>query len=376
MNKILITNYNDEILTAEYDGSRILDINIESTSMYHVGDIFVGRVESIAKNIGAAFIEISPGQNCFYQLKRQDNLKVGDEILIQISKEAVKTKDPECDIKISLPGKYIVVNEGRYRLGISSKIPNNDNKFALQQLFDATFSYDDNYSFIVRTNAETLSPEEVLREASESITKISEIREKASHSVVYKKIYSGNQYYLDKIRDARGEVEIITDIQDVIEDVRLQYPDVCATFYDDKDLSITALYKIESAISEATNKKVWLKSGGYLVIEETEALTVIDVNTGKNDSGKNIQNTFFETNLEAAIEASRQLRLRNISGIIIIDFIDMNDRSRMDEVIWNLKEALLSDPIKATYVDTTKLNLVEITRKKMLKSLKEQLVTK
>lgn len=373
MNKIIITKIDDRIVTAEYSENRILDINFETTGSTHVDDIFVGRVESIAKNINAAFIEIADGVKCFYQMTKTDTLKVGDELPVQIVKDAVKTKDAECTTKLSLPGKYVVVTEGKYRLGISSKIPQNDKRFELQQLFDSTFSYEDEFSFIIRTNAESVSNEEVISQAKSSINELKAIKEKAEHMPPFKKIMSGNAYYLDKIRDAHTEIEVITDISSIFEEIECTFPNVSTKLYNDELLSLTKLYKLESAIDDGLSRKVWLKSGGYLVIDETEAMTIIDVNTGKNDTHGNMEDTFFKTNIEAAIEAAAQMRFRNLSGIIIIDFIDMRKREHMDELIICLKERLMQDPIKATFVDVTKLNLVEVTRKKMYKNLREQL---
>lgn len=137
-------------------------------------------------------------------------------------------------------------------------------------------------------------------------------------------------------------------------------------------VALIKLYRIEKTLEEALNKKVWLKSGGYLVIEPTEALTVIDVNTGKYAGKKNLRDTIMKINLEAAEEASRQLRLRNLSGIIIIDFIDMEMEEDRKRLLKKLAEWCGRDPVKTTVVDITKLNLVEVTRKKIRRPLYEQ----
>ena len=143
--------------------------------------------------------------------------------------------------------------------------------------------------------------------------------------------------------------------------------------YDDNSYSLWNLYGIETLLDDATRTRVWLKSGGYLVIEPTEALTVIDVNTGKYEGGKNAEATFVKINQEAAVEVAKQLRLRNISGIVIIDFIDMKSEADKLDVLSTLNQSLKRDPVKATLVDMTKLNLAEVTRKKVKKSLREQL---
>ena len=373
MNKLIITDYKEKITTIEYCGQTAVDINLEKKSDFHLYDVFVGRVESIAKNINSAFISIGDGVKCFYQLDAEDKIKTGDVLPVQIVKEKSKSKDAECSINISIPGEFVVVTEGLYSLGISSKFTDNNRKFDLQQLFDSTFSYDDNYSFILRTKSEKATDEEILGEAYSHMKLIEELKSRAAHTPEHKKIFSGTAYYIDKIRDMKEACEIVTDDKAVYENVLSSFPDANVTFYEDELLPLSKLYKTETLIKEASGRKVWLKCGGYIVIDETEAMTVIDVNTGKNDSKKNMEETFFVTNLEAAREAARQIRLRNLSGIIIIDFIDMKKKSHMDEVVEFLKEAVFSDPVRTIVVDVTKLNLVELTRKKMHMTLKEQL---
>ncbi len=373
MNKIIITQYNGRIMTAEADEKRILDISFEESGRVRIDDIYTGRVESIADNIKAAFIEVADGVKCFYQMKPDEKLKIGQELPVQIRREAVKTKDAECDIRLSIPGKYVVVTEGIYSLGISSKIPDGPRRFELQQLFDVEFSYDDEFSFIIRTNALEAENEVILEEARTHMEMLRALRESASHSVPFKKLYSGSSVYSDKLRDHRGEICAVTDVKEIYEDILSSFPEIPAEFYQDEMLSLVKLYRIESAIEDALARKVWLKSGGYLVIDETEALTVIDVNTGKNDTKGKMEEVFFKTNIEAAREAAAQLRLRNISGMIIIDFIDMKSKGHLDELVSVLKKELFNDPVKASFVDVTKLNLVEVTRKKMLRSLREQL---
>ena len=146
------------------------------------------------------------------------------------------------------------------------------------------------------------------------------------------------------------------------------------SFYQDPLLSLSALYGLDKAVEEALGKRVWLKSGGYLVIEPTEAMVVIDVNTGKYSGKKTLQETIFKINLEAAQEIARQIRLRNLSGIIIVDFIDMEPGENRELLLKALSEAAAADPVKTTVVGMTKLNLVEMTRKKVRRPLHEQVL--
>ena len=144
--------------------------------------------------------------------------------------------------------------------------------------------------------------------------------------------------------------------------------------YEDKLLPLIKLYRLEQVLKEATQERVWLKSGAYLVIQPTEALTVIDVNTGKYEGRKNQQDTFLKINLEAAGEIAYQLRLRNLSGIIIVDFINMASGEYKETLLEELEKDLCNDPLKATLIGMTPLNLVEITRKKIRKPLREQMM--
>ena len=148
------------------------------------------------------------------------------------------------------------------------------------------------------------------------------------------------------------------------------------SFYEDRLLPLGKLYSLDKAFEEAQSERVWLKSGGYLVIQPTEALTVIDVNTGKYEGKKNTEEAFFRINREAAQESARQIRLRSLSGIIIIDFINMEEKEHQETVLEELKNAVKTDPVRPVLVDMTPLGLVEVTRKRQYRSLKEQLADK
>lgn len=187
--------------------------------------------------------------------------------------------------------------------------------------------------------------------------------------------------YIKQLRNMRQDEldEIITDDKEIYEQahefLKAHQPGDLdkLRFYSDESYSLWKLYGLETILDDAIRTRVWLKSGGYLVIEPTEALTVVDVNTGKYDGNKNAEATFVKINQEAAAETAKQLRLRNISGIIIIDFIDMKTEADKLDVLSTLNSELKKDPVKATLVDMTKLNLAEVTRKKVKKSLREQL---
>lgn len=355
-----------------------------------IGNIYVGKVKNIVKNIDAAFVEIKKGVLCFLPLaeaedaiftcgKSQKKLAVGDELLVQVLKDGVKTKAPVVSTNLNFTGRYFVLTTKRKNeIGISNKLGEAERKRLLEY---AQKKENDSFGMILRTNAKNASEEELDAEYAY----LTEVFKKVVHHGIYKTVFSllmqDEAPYIKQLRNIRQDEleEIVTDSQEIFDQayafLKEHQPGDLGKLrlYDDPSYSLWNLYGIETLLDDATRTRVWLKSGGYLVIEPTEALTVIDVNTGKYEGNKNADATFLKINMEAAAEAARQLRLRNISGIIIIDFIDMKTEADKLEVLSALNHALKKDPVKAALVDMTKLNLAEITRKKVKKSLREQL---
>ncbi|WP_321015576.1 ribonuclease E/G, partial [Hungatella effluvii] len=239
---------------------------------------------------------------------------------------------------------------------------------------------EEDFGIIVRTNAPEASFDAILEELKSLKALYRRVMEDALHRTCYSLLYRTPPSYLTDIRDSfHGSLgAIVTDETDIYEAIQaylksFQPGDLQKlTFYDDALLPLSKLYKVEKSMSEALGKRVWLKSGGYLVIEPTEALCVIDVNTGKYSGKKNLHDTIMKINTEAAVEIARQLRLRNLSGIIIIDFIDMETEEDQRELLSVLSRVLAKDPVKTSVVEITKLNLVEVTRKKIRRPFHEQ----
>lgn len=354
-----------------------------------IGNIYVGKVKNIVKNIDAAFVEIKKGVLCFLPLSEAENaifttpkehakLAAGDELLVQVLKDGVKTKAPVVTTNLNFTGRYFVLTTARKdEIGISNKL----NAEERARLEGYAQTKNDNFGMILRTNAAGASIEELDREYDY----LKEVYEKVVtygvHKTAFSLLMQDEAPYIKQLRNIRKDEleEIVTDDREIFDQAHeflsLHQPgDVGKLrFYEDESYSLWKLYGLETVLDDATRTRVWLKSGGYLVIEPTEALTVVDVNTGKYDGKKNAESTFVKINTEAAVETAKQLRLRNISGIIIIDFIDMKKESDKLEVLDVLNRELKNDPVKAVLVDMTKLNLAEVTRKKVKKSLKEQL---
>ena len=399
MNKIIITRRSGQILTAVWDGTRILEFGAEEEQVLRVGDIYLGRVHAVARNIQAAFVEVQPGVLCFLPLSGPSprRVKTGQVLPVIVTREAVKTKEPVVSDQLSLNGRYLVLVTDRSRIAVSQKIRSKVRREELKALLESLLSGESpegqqecppdlsgeepqQPGFIVRTNAEDAEDKVILEEASRLLDEYARLTDIAPHRTVYSLLKAGIPSWLTSVRDAReGSVgEVITDQEDIFRqltehpEVRDLFPEGTVRLYRDR-YPLEKLYRIEHFLEMALSRRVWLKSGGYLVIEYTEAMTVIDVNTGKYDGHKSREETFRLINLEAAREIAMQLRLRNLSGIVIVDFIDLDEEAHREELQRELASALAKDPQKAVLVDFTALWLAEITRKKTRKPLHEML---
>lgn len=391
-NKLVLTTKENRIISSLIEDNEFVQLRVDSMDSDSIlGNIYVGKVKNIVKNINAAFIEIADGVMCYYSLeenkypiyvkdKKSERLVMGDEILVQIEKENIKTKAPVATCHLNFTGKYVVLTHGKTKVGVSSKITSDKEKKRLKEILSSYKNSE--YGFIIRTNAEGAS-EEILRGEIETLIKrYEEITGFGVHRSAFSLVYKTPSAYLCDIRDgyANALTEIVTDdqliftqIKEYLETYQVEDLDKLRLYQDDQ-IKLCALYNIDKRLDEATREHVWLKSGAYLVIQHTEAFNVIDVNTGKAIAGKKkAQETFLKINLEAARESARQIRLRNLSGIIIIDFIDLLEKRDQEILMRELTDLFRKDPVKTTVVDITALNLVEITRKKVRKPLHEQM---
>jgi len=392
--KVLLHKDEKGVWTFVVEDNEIVEIQVypigeQIDEGHQIGDIYIGKVKKIAHNIGAAFIEISPGLECYYDLSHVDKaiftekkgkkpIVVGDELLVQISKEASKNKVATVTSDLSFNGFYGILTSGNTRMGVSTKIPKPKREAMKEQLraFD-----NDAYGIIVRTNAKDVAFEEVEKEIKQLIVDFEAFVKYAKMRTCFSCLKMAPAAYINNLMNvyAEGLSEIITDDARIYDEVRSFYkannPGAISKirYYNDSQLPLSALYNTPKAISRALSERVWLPNGAYLMIQPTEALTVIDVNSGKYISKDKAQDGTLKVNLEAAKEIAKQLRLRNISGIIIIDFINSNHGEDTVTLIKALKGHLAKDPIQTSYVDLTELHLVEVTRKKIRKPLAESL---
>lgn len=410
MHKLLITaqNYKKEsYLTALIDEKgRIIETDLYPIQEHQAGDksaaqslpssvtigtICIGKVKSIVKNLNAAFVDVAKGVTCYLSIDNIENawfshqareglLTEGDEVVVQVIKEGIKTKFPTAGTKFSLTGKYFVLTNEHKRLGLSGKLSAED-KARLEPVIWGRMRSD--YGLIVRTNAGAVAEDtldtELFAELSKLEAQYDAIRAIYPHRTCYSVLNPAKPFYqtaLDNVYQEDLE-EIITDDKTIYNSILELYAKDEALLaklrlYQDDALTLTQVYNVNTQLEKALQERVWLKSGAYLVIQPTEALTVIDVNSGKNTSKKKMQEYYYKINAEAAAEIARQLRLRNISGIVVIDFINMEKNSDRQELMNVLRSHLKCDPIPTQLVDITRLGLVEVTRKKGRKPLAEQ----
>ncbi len=356
-----------------------------------LNSIFVARVDNIVPNIKGAFVRISQKQVCYLPLedvkaplyvKKQSErkeLSIGDEIVVQVVKDAVKTKDPVVSTKLTLAGKYCVLTTDNTSLGVSKKITGESHLHMCELLSSNVCEQSKEYGFgmVIRTNALEVTEEKLLEDIHETVLRFIVLKEKSAHQTAFTVLEKPEAPFVQKLKcvDLSSLDGVFTDEDDIFTEIESKLPYLkdkgLLKLYQDDKVSLGTLYNFRGSVDKLIEKRVWLKSGANIIIEQLETLTVIDINSGKNIS-KN-ETAILEINKEAAIEIARQLRLRNISGMIIVDFINMKSKEYMDELVSVLKEEIKKDSVTCTFMDVTKLGLVELTRKKTYKSLKEQI---
>ncbi len=368
---------------------KLTEIRSGQNDHYPLGSIYVGRVQKILKDINGAFIEIAPGFTCFYHLDKNQEpvfvrknasrqLQQGDELLVQIERDAVKTKQPQVTSNLNLAGRFLVLTSGNRKFGISSKLPESD-RSRFHGLLDPY--YDGSFGIVVRTNAAGVSDQQILKEFHELKQSLDQILQYGTTRACFTRIADPEPFWLEQVKGVYPDTisEIVTDeaeIYDRLKEYTGLYEDfsgIPVRLYQDPEYDLYKVYSLKQQLEHARSARVWMKSGAFLVIEPTEALTVIDVNSGKHVSKKDPEAQHLAVNLEAADEICRQMRLRNLSGIIIVDFINLEKEDNRRTLFTYLKMAVKADPVPVQVVDQTQLGLIEITRKKTAKTLEEQL---
>lgn len=378
------------VIAEDVDG-KLMKLHIDEPQKENLlGSIHVGKVQKVLPNINGAFVEIENRIPCFYPYKKQAEpihvrnqvnreIKPGDEILVQVTQEALKMKAPCVSSNLNFTGTYLVLTTENKMLGISGKL-SNEKRAELKRILEAHLEKERSFGVIVRTNAKDATEEELVRELSMLKKEYEEVLRKGNFSPCFKKIKDGDSSIVQKLKHVYwNELEkIVTDDKDIYEAIseylqRMDPMPACKVqYYQDNLLPLYKLYRLEHGLEQALEERVWLKSGGFLMIQQTEAFVVIDVNSGKNTSKKGAEEEYKKINLEAAKEIARQMQLRNLYGIILVDFINMNQYEDQKELIRAMKTFTKEDSVQTTVVDITSLGIMEITRKKEEKSIAEQ----
>ncbi len=420
LKELVVNTTEHETRVALLENSTIAELFIERGDETNItGNIYKGRIQRVLPGMQAAFVDIglnqaaflyvddvldqtSPevarqfeqeGDTCeavtdsdapdggikewhlpFYAGSIEELVTEGQEVLVQVAKSSIGNKGPRVTTHISLPGRYVVMMPGIDHIGISRKITDEKERSRLKNLL-LPFKKN-SFGYIIRTAAEGVNEKVLNKEISFLSTTWAEIKKKnqqgSSPALIYKDLTVIFRAVRDLLTDEADK--LIIDSEKTYQDVQIFLnkfmPDLnlSVELYDGRE-SIFDAYNIEPDIERALKKKVWLKSGGHIIIEQTEALVAIDVNTGRYVGGHNFDETILKTNLEAVKEIAYQVRLRNIGGIIIIDFIDMKKEQHKEKVMTQLNEAMKKDKSQINVLPLSELGLVQMTRKRTRRNL-------
>lgn len=369
--KVIVVKRENKHLILLLQNNKLHDLHVAPEQEGLLGNIYLARVQKIIPGLQAAFVDIEKGTSCFLQKVDLKSIKGNDEIPVQVVAEASKSKQPAVSCELSLQGQFCAVALKKPGLSFSGQLSVTCKKKIKEALSHC--SVYEKYHVIIRTNAGELSDYNPLTEEMVGLAQeLSDLLDAAPHRTCFSLLRKEALGYVKAVRDIKESTydEIVTDIPEVFEILYGLYGEK-VRFYQDEMITLSKLYSVETHLQNALSKKVWLDSGGFLVIEPTEALTVIDVNTGKYDNKK--IHSFLPVNKQAAEEIARQMRIRNLSGIIIVDFINMESEKDNLELLAYLRELVKKDSVKTRVIDMTPLGLMEITRQKTSKTLWEVL---
>ena len=384
---MVVRQQNDRTQIAVLEDGVLVEHYVDkATHQSMVGNVYLGKVQNVLPSMEAAFVDVGKGRNAVLYAgevnfdasglegdsKRIESaLKSGQAVLVQVTKDPVGHKGARLTSQVSLPGRYLVYVPGGSMMGISRKLPDKE-RTRLKQILKQVMP--EGAGVIVRTAAEGATEEELSRDVARLAAQWEAIEQKSKTANAPELLYSEPDLTIRVVRDIFNEdfASLVVAGDEgwdlVYEYVRYVAPHLAdrLTHWTDDDEDVYARYRIDEQLAKALERKVWLPSGGSLVIDNTEAMTVVDVNTGKfTGQGGNLEETVTRNNLEAAEEIVRQLRLRDVGGIIVIDFIDMVLESNRELVLRRMLECLARDRTKHQVAEVTSLGLVQMTRKRV-----------
>ena len=375
MSEIIISEYLNTPVVTAFIGNKMEYLSFVRDN--ELGNIYVAKVDHIVKNINAAFVRYDKDKTGYLPLKNitgacvinrkftsDDTLKNGDDVIVQVESEAVKTKKTKLTTNLSVCDNYVAVTLGKYGVGSSIKLSDDIRTFLSDKIKEDYENIMDAYheklsgataGIIIRTQASEIEEEKAFNVIKDSFKScldelakiLSDGRNRTTYSCIHRSDNGSTAQHIENAEaflKVRGESDY-----SVIED--------------------TGIHGIRSAIDDLKHRKVWLKSGAYIIIEQLESFNAIDVNTGKAIKGKD--DIAFKVNLEAVNEIFRQIRLRNLTGMILIDFINMDDDEKYEELIHKVKAFCKYEQVHTCFIDVTGLGIMELTRNKNDKTLKE-----
>lgn len=398
-NKVLILRNGGILYSFLIRDNRICKVEREEREEFPIGTIVLGKVLNVAKQFQGAFIALeeqkgAKGKIGFLRIQdgasyrpvnreADGRILCGDEMPVQIVKQAKGNKPPELSAEYSAAGQSVVIKRGNGRVSCSAKCGAEDRE-RLNRAFEAwreTVAWEaalpgktaispafGEWDITFRTNAPAVKPEVWQREIIDLISQLHKIDQISQSRTVYSRLYEPDAFYLEFIKNLplSSVGEIVTDEKDIygVLAAHAYAQSIPVRFYEDQRISLSSVYALDTRLGELLAPKVYMKSGAYLMIEPTEALMAIDVNSGKAERKTEPEEFYFQTNLEAVREVCYQLSARNISGMILVDFINMKDRDHVKRLTEALRQETAKDPVTTKFIDLTRLGLAEITRKK------------
>lgn len=345
----------------------------EKNKSLNIKNIYRGKVEKIISTMDACFVDIGERNPAYLKVSKDEKIQEGERILVQVKKEEKGDKRAKVSREIDFSGRHLVYIPSNTKLVFSSKIKDNDEKKRLKKL--VLEASNGEKGFIVRTEAQGQGIEELKKDIEELKDKYDKLVEEYESSFYPKLLYKDKGSIFSYIKENLSEEvyrivyvdgEINRPLRDLVKSIKLEYLEKLKK---EKNIDIFEAYGVNNMLKKYTSRNVWLKSGAYIVIDKTEAMTVIDVNTGSFKGKSGYEDTVYNVNIEAAEEISKQIIMRDISGIIIVDFIDMQSRKNKNMLLEKLSTYLEKEGKRSKVHGFTKLGLVEISRMRKEKSL-------
>ena len=354
------------------------------------GNIYIGIVENVLPGMQAAFVNIGKDKNTFIHIRDvipkvsketgnknenfseyniKDYLKIGMPLLVQVKKDSTNKKGARISTHLSIPGRFSVLMPNEKFITISQKINDENERNRLKEIVKNNIPK--GYGAIIRTSAENKNEDEIISDLKRIISKYENIQKEYNKElekgkkINSKLLYKSEDIVQRLLTDLMDQdlYRIVTNDKDSYNMIDKKIKEECKDIKLELEDNIIDKYDLRKQLEELENRKIWLKCGGFITIDKTEALTAIDVNSGKYTGKKDLEQTIFTVNKEATIEIAKQLRLRDIGGIIIIDYIDMQNKESEEKIIELFKENLKKDRSKTQIMGFSKLNLLEMTRK-------------